>query len=450
VIGVLVAIPWALAGSQGDRRLTRAEFASQEKSLLQYMNGGPVRVAPSPAICLDAEIPESYRNKLHEWWEGKGNCERTYTPDLASMVSPATSGIIRQFFPEQDRGILDTLSKLQAQMESPSIPVIKKLEIQSTAWELLAGIYLNFDEKSPAKEKLLKIKSRANALMCSTLLSDSEIHALPDNLSSFIPGYKPEILERILRHDPEVLEIDHSGGLHREFSRNRFSTRVFITVDQKEQTRFHDMLMASPRIELIGFPWAARKPMRGTSQDLRSLGDDFDGVHAILVLYFNVLDKNLRPVATNLVAGWQEYKITGRMDQSKPAIENISKIQFTSIEYERNLALDDPRPFTYHVVDDRAMSNPASVFETSPVYPDVPVTTHRGKCLGCHTDAVGSFFTMRPLKVVVTPPLTRPLAAVEEEKEFKKFTNFLGGCSTSISTSEGNRLLDKAQRPGND
>lgn len=447
IIACAMFLSPARSGAQNSEegRTTDADFLRLQKTLMQLINGDPIHVSASPAVCIGGEIPPSYSNNVKGWFRSKGNCERIYTPDLKGIASPLTSGIIRQFIdPGKYSQLIETLSLLSAAVNRPSISVIKKLEIQSTAWELVAALQLN-EVEGPEREKLLKLKSKARALFCSTLLSDAEAQAVPYTLESLNSSYRSEILNRILQHDPEIIEIVGSGGLHRDFSRNRFNTRVFITVDKGELARFHERLSSASDFELVGFPWAkagsdgrAKTP---AFNEFGSLGDHFDGLHAVLVLYFNCFNKDMKPVATNLVAGWQEYKIARRQDPSKPIIDNISKIQFTTIDYQRSLESDDLHSFAYHRIDDNALANPATVFETSPVYDGTLVTTHRGKCVSCHTEAVGSFFRMAPRKTTLTPPLFRPVDAFPDERDLKKFRNFVDECRS-------NALPDGASKKG--
>jgi len=433
--GILLGTAGSHVQTNGAGRTSEGDFLRLQKTFLQLINGDPVRVSGSPAVCIGGEIPPSYSNNVKGWFRSKGSCERIYTPDFKGIASPLTSGIIRQLLdPAKYSQLLETLSALPAAVNRPSISVIKKLEIQSSVWELLAALQLNQGE-GPDREKLLKLKSKASALFCSTLLSDAEIRELPDNMSSFAPDYRLEIVDRILRHDPDIIEIVGSGGLHRDLSRNRFSTRVFITVDKGEQANFQKRLSSASDFELIGFPWAkaAPEPTAKTPafHEFGSLGDHFDGLHAVLVLYFNCFNKDMKPVATNLVAGWQEYKITGREDPSKPIVDNIAKIQFTTIEYQRSFESDGPQSFMYRQAENNALANPATVFETSPVYEGTLMTTHRGKCVDCHIETVGSFFRMASRKTALTPPLLKAVDAFADERDLRKFRDFVGECRSN-------------------
>lgn len=392
------------------------KFEKTYIGLLELLHGKAVRVVPSPALCSGNAIPPEYRHNPGDWYRGKGTCTAVYKPNLASLISPTVLPWIRHFFddPTSYSKMLGTLSTLAAMARTCPLTPNQKLELQSTAWELLFAIESYRPGKS-AKEatQLNRLMVRAHNLLRATLLSGPEIRSLPDNLSALSHLGSEEttqMVQRLLAHDQNSIEVLNPTDLHIALSKGRFNTRVFLSVDEHEQERFREFLWSGSDVRLVGFPVPQKRNETLTPryQELETLPHRFDGLHAVLVLYFNALNREFDIIPTSHVAIWQEYRIRGRIDPRGSVAENMSRVQFRTIEYVRRVGVGTGgSQHGFRLVPDNEVSAHNKLFNVNPLSDNASVTTHRGACLGCHLHTVQSFGRMLPDVVVLSRPLIK-------------------------------------------
>ena len=122
----------------------------------------------------------------------------------------------------------------------------------------------------------------------------------------------------------------------------------------------------------------------------------------MLLLYFNVLDSELRILPTEQIAFWQQYSFDGQLDLDRDEMEQADeKAHFMSIRYQRNYDTDEPR---YASLAETAMSRTGFV-DGMPSQMSAPATTLRGACIRCHRRVISSFHPEEKREVRFTRPL---------------------------------------------
>ena len=122
---------------------------------------------------------------------------------------------------------------------------------------------------------------------------------------------------------------------------------------------------------------------------------------SVLLLYFNVLDSDLKIVPTDQVAFWQQYSFDGQLTLEREEMEQAEeKVHFQSIRYQRNYDTDEPR---YAALAETAMSRTGFV-DGMPSQMSAPATTLRGACIRCHRRVVSSFHPEEKREVRLTAP----------------------------------------------
>src|SRR5579864_1420249 len=128
------------------------------------------------------------------------------------------------------------------------------------------------------------------------------------------------------------------------------------------------------------------------------------------------------------MAGVQDYRTGGPVETHRRQYR-----QNSIYDHRVSTQLRKRRSTVIHVsqAENNALANPATVFETSPVYEGTLMTTHRGKCVDCHIETVGSFFRMASRKTALTPPLLKAVDAFADERDLRKFRDFVGECRSN-------------------
>ncbi|HXO22572.1 MAG TPA: hypothetical protein VOA87_21835, partial [Thermoanaerobaculia bacterium] len=264
--------------------------------------------------------------------------------------------------------------------------------VHSTAWEVAFGLKrsLAFHPEwepagGPSVERSLRVLAR-------TRFSERDLAALPATLAGLAQGASAPPLAStvaaLLRHDPGYLELSPATHLHAEVLAGRFSPRIFLTVaDAAERQAFRNYVEAA----------------KTTNQGLAELPHRFAGVHAVLVLFFNVFRDDGTIAATPVVAFWQEYALSDRTAYELPFAEMARRIRFYTVEGVRGGAAD---PLRYQTVDPLRMTT-RTFLDVKPTIPGVEVTTLRAHCLACHLTRVATFDTHGMRRTSFTPPLVR-------------------------------------------
>ena len=122
---------------------------------------------------------------------------------------------------------------------------------------------------------------------------------------------------------------------------------------------------------------------------------------SVLLLYFNVLDSDLKIVPTDQIAFWQQYSFDGQLTLERDEMQQAEEtVHFQSIRYQRNYDSDEPR---YAALAETAMSRTGFV-DGMPSQMSAPATTLRGACIRCHRRVVSSFHPEEKREVRFTPP----------------------------------------------
>ncbi len=400
----------------------RRSFGQAVGRFLELVQGDPVEVLASPAVCTGGDMPLQFQAAPSRWFLGPPYCDRLFRSDLDSLHTPLTNSVLRQFFDEPQKYVeaLALLRELVALTASQPPSTLQKLELQTVVWQLLVTLE---EERAgltgPSRERVERMMGDAHRLLRATLLHDAEIRQLPDTIASLaeVDYGRREIVQRLIGHDPSMLEILNPRQLHIVNARGSLAARVFFTVAEEDRQRLQEYLLSAADIELRGFPWAsggATAGRRPRYEELEQLSYRFRGLQAVLVLYLNALDHRQEVVPTPVVAGWQEYQVAGLIEPKAAVAKNMARMSFNSIEYLRSSG-SNARP-RYRLAASDDVVPQGSLFTVNPVFSRSKVTTLRGNCLMCHLHMFQALAGRVPEKVVMTPPLT--MRAQEPSSEY--------------------------------
>jgi hypothetical protein len=193
-----------------------------------------------------------------------------------------------------------------------------------------------------------------------------------------------DLARRIEARDPEMVELLPPPEAHARLLHGRFTLRVFFTGKTPEASR-------RVREYLLGTPY----------DKLGRLPLEVPDTIAILLLYFNVLDADLRILPTEQIAFWQQYSFDGQLNLDRDEMEQAeATVHFLSIRYQRNYDSDEPR---YASLAETAMSRTGFV-DGMPSQMSAPATTLRGACIRCHRRVISSFHPEEKREVRFTAP----------------------------------------------
>jgi hypothetical protein len=258
------------------------------------------------------------------------------------------------------------------------------------------------------------------ALLRETSYTPEEASALPATLSRLpaLAGVEEiaDLARRIEARVPDVVEILPPPEAHARLLHGRFTLRVFFTGATPEASRrVREYLLATP------YENAGRLPL------------EVPDVVSVLLLYFNVLDSELRIVPTQQIAFWQQYSFRGQLTLDRDELEQAEEtVRFLSIRYQRNYENDEPR---YALLPETAMSRTGFV-DGMPSTMSAPATTLRGACIRCHRRVISSFHPEEKRAVRFTLPfevsgrdLLTPAYTAGTEARFQQWAASCRGAS---------------------
>lgn len=379
-------------------------FDLVQRELLLLLQGSSQAVRPSPAICAEDDVGlEQHKTNLREWYLGSGNCRINFEPRFSILATSIASRETKALFStDASRVHLNRLlEELQQLAVSGGLTLEQKLELQSTAWEITFGLKRFMEGDSEAKNNLdMPLKSSLR-LLTLTLFNSQELAKIPATLSDLprlakVTELNP-IVDALLRHtDSCVLEVRPPTDLHATALFGRFTPRIFLTLEKRDQCGAFAAYISDP----------------STSYEaLGVLPSKFAGLKAIVILFFNVLTEDYTIETTPLVAIWHEYTFSSLLERRMSYEEFTENIRFRTIEYEgileRGESLSPAKiqsPISYRVVDEKRMALPLFL-DIKPAVPGLLVTSHQGSCLRCHLNRVATFSTHGPRALSIGAPV---------------------------------------------
>ena len=353
------------------------------RELLLLVQGEPIPVRASPEIC-----PGSDQGLLEadpeEWYFGREACRLVFPPSLTAIVTSASEWDSGHLFesPRDQTALVGVLAGLAEAVAAEPLHGQQRLMVHTTIWELVFGLKRS-GERSGLSSSLQEAVCLGLDLLASTAYPVEEAAEVPDTLPS-LPGLAdaPEIrsmIDRLRRQDPRIVEVS-TTDLHADVLFGRFAARIFLTARDETQGA------------------ALAEDLRGETlryTDLRNLPLRFEGLNAILVLYFNVLTPDLKILPTEQVAFWQEYWFTDLAGFELPLAEKAQRIRFRTIAYQRELpSRGGPGggPPKYRELDQRGMAR-RGFLDVKPLAPEERVSSLRAHCLRCHMNQIATFDT---------------------------------------------------------
>jgi hypothetical protein len=391
-------------------------LASEHRQLMDLIQGGTVMVAGSPALCqaAGARMIEPVPTDPRELYFRTGACMLPFNTDYLGMVTRATQGLDRDLLdPGKVEALRAAIGAVRARL--PEANAQERLVLHSTAWELAFAL--------EAPTVVAIAGPAAHQLRCEivSLLRDSsytkeQAAALPSTLAS-LPAMAgvdsiADLAKRITARDPSVVELVPPPEAHARLLHGRFTLRVFFTGKTEEASRrVKEYLLETP------YDNQGRLPLEAPD------------VVSVLLLYFNVLDGDLKIVPTDQVAFWQQYSFDGQLTLEREEMEQAEeKVHFESIRYQRNYDTDEPR---YAALAETAMSRTGFV-DGMPSQMSAPATTLRGACIRCHRRVVSSFHPEEKREVRLTAPFEVSgrdlLTAAYEEGTEAKIATWAASC----------------------
>ena len=396
---IVAAAPLALAAAllsqaflDPGRALAASPLAAEHRRLLDLVQGGTVMVAASPALCSAAGAPSfGPKPSTRDWYFRSGACMLPFPTDYLGVVTRGTQGLDQDLSdPVKVQALRAVLADIRAKLGEASTQ--ERLLFHSTAWELAHAL----DAPAAAPAAAAPVSEGLAALRCDTLAllressyTGEQAAALPSTLGRLpaLAGVDEiaDLARRIEAGDPEILELLPPPEAHARLLHGRFTLRVFFTGTNAEaRRRVREYLLATPY------------------DDAGKLLLEVPDVLSVLLLYFNVLDRDLRIHPTPQIAFWQQYSFDGQLSLERDELEQAEeKVRFVSIRYQRNYESDEPR---YALLDETAMSRTGFV-DGMPSQMSAPVTTLRGACIRCHRRVVSSFHPEEKREVRFTRPL---------------------------------------------
>src|ERR1041384_6416043 len=310
IVILLMGFQLLLAPTSNNYAAKRIELRSVDElhfEIVKLLNGEPAKVTASPVLCYPKDQqPPKYVNDLKSWYFGHDTCDALFTPRFSSLNTPLSgSGEIRGFFYDERKYLylLELLTALGNHKKLQQLPLIQRIELQSTMWELIFGLEYKRSLKGilppVSPDRADRILKRAHVILKQTLLAPDEISKIPDSLPHLSRLSRvdeiDELITRVISHDASVLEDIHPTQMHAEATAGRFYARIFFAINNKDEyERLQRFLLGSSDIELFQFPSLTTErpaPNRRSprSETLNKLPSLFGGVRAILILFFNVL-----------------------------------------------------------------------------------------------------------------------------------------------------------------
>ena len=357
---------------------------------MELIQGGTVMVAASPALCKAAgartlDAPASSTDP-REWYFRSGTCMLPFATDYLGLVTRATQGLDRDLLdPTKVEALRAAVAELRSKLATATTQ--ERLMLHSTAWEL--GYALEAPTVAMvAGASVAPLRCEIVGLLRDSSYTKEQAAALPSTLGRLpvLAGVEAiaDLARRIEARDPEMVELLPPPEAHARLLHGRFTLRVFFTGKTPEASR-------RVREYLLGTPY----------ENLGRLPLEVPDVVSVLLLYFNVLDSDLRILPTEQIAFWQQYSFDGQLNLDRDEMEQADeKAHFLSIRYQRNYESDEPR---YASLAETAMSRTGFV-DGMPSQMSAPATTLRGACIRCHRRVVSSFHPEEKREVRFTRP----------------------------------------------
>jgi hypothetical protein len=326
----------------------------------------------------------------------------TYGPSLTSLMTTISERSARAVVdsPESRARLERLLQELGQLAAAGSLSLQQRLMVHTTAWEIVFGLQRIGEQNAGLAPSLRGAVDAGLRVLRATQFSPALVARLPSTLGQLprLAG-APEIattVDRLLRHDPELMEVLLPTELHADILVGRFTPRLFLTVTDKNHLARFNAYLADPATPY----WTLKK-----------LPATFPGLQAILVLYFNVLTPGLTVTPTEQVAFWQQYTFTGTTPSEVPFSEAIKNIHFLTIAFARTLRAgpgsgDGTGALRYRKVEQDAMTR-RGFLDVKPAVAGERVTSLRGHCLRCHMYQVATFDTHGAREVRFVPPLVK-------------------------------------------
>ena len=356
---------------------------------MDLIQGGTVMVGASPALCKTAgarTLDAPSASDPREWYFRSGACMLPFATDYLGLVTRATQGLDRDLLdPTKIEALRTAIVDLRAKL--PQASAQERLMLHTTAWELAYAL--------EAPTVAMVGGAAVSALRCELvgLLRDSaytkeQAAALPSTLGRLpaLAGVDAiaDLARRIEARDPEMVELLPPPEAHARLLHGRFTLRVFFTGKTPEASRRVREYLSTTPYERLG-----RLPL------------EVPDVVSVLLLYFNVLDSDLKILPTEQIAFWQQYSFDGQLNLERDEMEQAeATVHFLSIRYQRNYDSDEPR---YASLAETAMSRTGFV-DGMPSQMSAPATTLRGACIRCHRRVISSFHPEEKREVRFTSP----------------------------------------------
>lgn len=365
--------------------------------LMRVLEGDPVPVTGSPALCQPGAREPRKPDVLKEWLFGQGDCQLTYPPKLTSLVTPLTEGGSRRFAESSHirSRVTDLLEELLETIPSSELPLDLKLWIHSTAWEMAFGLDRSLAHHPEWRPEVQPILDGAFRLLEASQFSQEEVEALPATLpelprSAGVPAIEATVTS-LLEGSSQWLEVVPPTDLHTDVLLGRFNTRIFLTSqDPDERKRL----------------WTYLKESTWDYPELRNIPQNFGNVQAVLLMSFNVFDRQGKITPTPLVAFWLQYSFTGKTSYDSTFTDSVNAIDFLIIEYKRRRSTPRAPTFDYDKLELSSMARTAFL-NVKPTWPGAAVIPARAHCLRCHRFQVATFDTHSVRVVDFVTPLAR-------------------------------------------
>ena len=361
-------------------------LAAEHHHLMELIQGGTVMVAASPALCkaAGARTLDAPPTDPREFYLRSGTCMLPFATDYLGMVTRATQGLDRDLLdPTKVEALRAALADLRSKLATATAQ--ERLMLHSTAWELAYAL----DAPTVAVgASVAPLRCEIVGLLRDSSYTKEQAAALPSTLAGLpaLAGAEEiaDLARRIEARDPEMVELLPPPEAHARLLHGRFTLRVFFTGKTPEASR-------RVREYLLNTPY----------DNLGRLPLEVPDVISVLLLYFNVLDSDLRILPTEQIAFWQQYSFDGQLTLDRDEMEQAEeKAHFLSIRYQRNYESDEPR---YASLAETAMSRTGFV-DGMPSQMAAPATTLRGACIRCHRRVISSFHPEEKREIRFTRP----------------------------------------------
>ena len=314
------------------------------RELLLLLMEKRIQVTGSADLC-NTRVTESNNSKGRAWYFAAGGCERSHMPAPQRVVTSILEGIpgLTTASTAARSRIAAALGELRQRATRNVLSLQQRLAVHTLAWEIVQG-FRRIQDIDPTKAQEIDAEHRAAIdLLRLTAFSEKQLDALPKTLPQ-LPNLAsaPEIspLVKRLNDESRVVELLMPAELHAELLFGRFTSRLFLTLESDDAAK-----LIRTRIAQTEY------------RNLQNLPAALRGLTAVFVLYFNVLSDDFKIVPTEQVAFWQQYSFLDLADTSLSFEEQAMRIEFVSIEFERNFesSLTDER-LIYRKRDQKEMA----------------------------------------------------------------------------------------------